>query len=145
MPWTDESLEAHVRAWQDQTLPLEVWAPHESHVATTVWHVRRYPFDEALTRMRSGILAYNTSKGIADRYHETVTTVYTHVIAAAVRRLDRDQGIAALAQAVIDEMGMSRESRLAMWRHYYANPDSLWEKGSMARSRFIPPDLKPLP
>jgi len=145
MPWTDESLAAHVTAWQACTLPRDAWAPHESHVATTVWHLRRYAFGEALKRMREGILAYNTAHGIADRYHETVTVVYTHLIADAARRLDRGQGISALAQAVIDEMGMTREQREALWRRYYRDPAVLWEKGSPSRTSFIPPDLQPLP
>jgi hypothetical protein len=144
VPWTDESLAAHVKAWRDCTMPLEVWAPHESHLATTVWHLRHHPFPEALRLMREGIQRYNASVGRSAGYHETVTVVYVHLIADVFRRLDRGQGVAELAQAVIDEMGVKPEQRRALFRMYYSDPDVLL-KTEQSRRTFIPPDLKPLP
>jgi hypothetical protein len=143
MTWTDGSLNAHVQAWLDHSLPRESWSPHASHLATTVWHVRRYPFAEALRRMREGILAYNISKGLGAAYHDTVTVVYVHLVHEAVQRLDSGQSVGDLANAVIDDLGVTKERREALFRRYYSDLELL--KSDAARRCFLPPDLAPLP
>ncbi|MCC6572188.1 MAG: hypothetical protein IT462_00220, partial [Planctomycetes bacterium] len=109
-----------------------------------VWHLRHFPFAEALDRMREGILAYNFSKGITEGYHDTVTVVYVHLVADACKRLDRGQGLGALANAVIEHLGVKPEQRKALFNQYYSEPEALL-KTDEARAAFIPPDLKPLP
>ncbi|MDZ4405370.1 hypothetical protein [Prosthecobacter sp.] len=65
-----------LRQFEDQSLPLECWN-HRAHLKIAYLQLTRFPFDEALCRMRAGIRAYNAARGIADTptggYHETMT------------------------------------------------------------------------
>lgn len=141
--WTDETLARHVAEFLDRSLPFDQWAPHHSHVATTVWHLRRYPAAETRDRMRAAIRGFNELHGVLDRYHETVTRFYVEVIAGFVARLDRGQGDAELANEVIAAMGTSREDRLRLWGRYYSDPEAVIAS-ERARTSWVPPDLAPL-
>ncbi|MCK6439034.1 MAG: hypothetical protein L6Q71_02395 [Planctomycetes bacterium] len=141
--WTDPELNDLVRCWQNCTLPFEQWAPHTSHMATTVWHLRNYPFEEAERRMREGIPRYNHAHGKFTGYHETVTRFYIRIVRDAIKRLDKTQSTAELANAVIASLGASREDRLKLMREYYSFADTMFTSDE-ARKSWIEPDLKRL-
>ncbi len=60
---------------------------HAMHLRLGWIHLRRWPFDEAMARVRTGILALNDSNGVANDdhggYHETVTRAWLELIARA--------------------------------------------------------------
>lgn len=142
-PWSELRLDDHVRRFLDGSLPHEEWAPHRSHLATTVWHLRRYPAPEALDRMRQAIQHWNRLHGFSDRYHETVTCFYVKIIALKLAELDVGQTTSELANDVIDSLGLDETTRWEMWSEYYSDPKSLIASDE-ARRTWVAPDLKAL-
>jgi hypothetical protein len=138
--WTEQSLEDHVRDFLACKLTREQWAPHDSHIVTTVWHLRRYPVGTALVRMREAIQRFNASAGIApELYHETVTRFYVNVIGELVASLERGQPTHVLAVEVLDALGTAPERRRELWARYYAEPEAVLAS-ERARREWVPPD-----
>jgi hypothetical protein len=75
--------EAHTdclaRAFCDCTLPKAEWT-RDPHLRVGLWHLVRFPRDEALNRLRDGIRWYNVACGLANTdssgYHEDISRFY---------------------------------------------------------------------
>jgi len=73
-------------AFEDTTLPREAWT-HTAHLRLAYLYLRRsHTIDEALATIRSGIQAYNLSKGNPRGYHETITVAFARLVADALRQ-----------------------------------------------------------
>lgn len=94
---------------------------HLGHMRLAAICLRRYAPDEAISRACAMIGAYAASLGAAGKFHWTVTE--------ALMRLMRAGG------------GLEGDARALLARHYSA-PLLASEQ---ARSRFVAPDLAPLP
>jgi len=74
-----------LKQFEDLTLPFEQWT-HRAHVKVAYLYLSRYPFAEAVDRMRRGIKAYNAAnhrpEGPDQGYNETTTVAFLHLIAA---------------------------------------------------------------
>lgn len=132
-------------AFNDCTLPEAEWS-HEAHLRVGLWHLLRYPPDDALDRLRAGIRKFNSACGIANTdssgYHETITRFYVAIIAHFLETCDEpapdtDPSIDQLAENLIMTYG---EKHLPF--DYYSR-DRLMSP--LARRQGIEPDLKPLP
>ena len=80
----DETL---LRRFEDCTLPFAEWT-HRAHVRVGYLYLIRYPFPEALERVRKGIQAYNAAhdveEGPTSGYNETTTQAFLRLIAATM-------------------------------------------------------------
>src|SRR6185436_18659718 len=78
----------------DASLPRAQWT-HQAHLRVGAWHVDRFGADQALPRLREGILRLNDAHGTANTptsgYHETVTAAYVTLIAAFLGATDAGQ------------------------------------------------------
>ena len=78
-----------LQAFRSHTLPKPDWT-HEPHVVVCWATLQETDADTALDRLRDGIRAYNTSVGTPntdrDGYHETLTRLGVHVLAALADR-----------------------------------------------------------
>jgi hypothetical protein len=139
LPDASTSDDAHLRRFEDQSLPLEHWH-HRAHLKVAYLYLSRFPFDEALDKLRSGIRAYNAAQGIADTptggYHETMTCAWCQLVHATLCQ----SGPAASADAFFDTQTQLNDKRALLL--FYSRDRIM---SAEAKSAFIPPDLAPLP
>ena len=134
--------EEHLRAFETSTLPFREWT-HRAHVKVAFAYLRRYPFDEALGRMRAGIKAYNARhevpEGPASGYNETTTHAFMHLVWANMCAYGQSHP-APDADGFCDTHPqlMSRHAlRLFYFPQRRMHP--------LAKTEFIEPDLAALP
>jgi hypothetical protein len=132
----DETL---LRCFENGELSMDDWH-HREHVRVAYLHLLRWPFEEALERMRRGLMALNAAQKVPETlergYHETLT-----------------QGWLRLVHCVLCENGpaensgafLTQHSQLLTKRamHFFYSRDRLVSKE--AKTRFIEPDLACLP
>jgi hypothetical protein len=129
----------HLRQFEDQSLPLGCWN-HRAHLKVAYLYLTRFPFDEALRRMRAGVRAYNTAHGITDSpasgYHETMTCAWLHLVHTTLRQF----GPSASADAFFDAQTQLSQKRSLL---LFYSRDLIMS--AAAKVSFIAPDLAPLP
>lgn len=126
-------------AFLARTLPKPDWT-HEAHLAVGLWHVREFGYDEALTRMRDGICAYNEAVGTANTetsgYHETLTRFWLRLLAAHAQNADPE----APFDDVLSQFLASSWAGRSLALRYYRR-ETLFSP--YARAEWVEPDLKP--
>ncbi len=129
----------HIRQFEERSLPLDLWN-HRAHLKVAYLYLTRFPFDEALSRMRDGVRAYNAAHGITDSptggYHETMTHAWLQLIHTTLRQF----GPAVSADAFFDaqsQLSQKRNLLLFYSRDRIMSPE--------AKASFVTPDLAPLP
>ena len=129
----------HLRQFEDQSLPLDLWH-HRAHLKIAYLYLTRFTFDEALNKMRSGIRAYNAAQGITDTptggYHETMTCAWLQLVHTTLCQF----GPANSADAFFDTQTQLNDKRALLL--FYSRDRIMWPE---AKTAFIPPDLAPLP
>jgi hypothetical protein len=67
----------------DCTLPGEEWT-HRAHVKVAYLYLCKYPFEEALKKLRESIQKYNASRNVPEGplqgYNETTTHAFLHIV-----------------------------------------------------------------
>jgi hypothetical protein len=134
----DEVVEL-IRQFEACTLPRGRWN-HRAHLTVALWYATHLEADDALDAVRRGILRLNEACGVVSTptsgYHETITRFYMWVVGAFVKT-ERQGDWAARANRLIARYG---EKDLPL-RHY--SKDRLMSP--TARTRWVEPDLVPLP
>jgi hypothetical protein len=127
------------RRFRDRTLAKAEWT-HAAHLRVGLWHVLRFPPDEALAMLRDGIRALNESHGGVNTddagYHETITRFYVLWIGQFADRAGREQPIDDLAEVLMSAAG---DSKLAL--RYYSRARLF---SAQARRAWLAPDLAPI-
>lgn len=123
-----------VAAFEACTWPHGQWT-HRPHIGVAVSHLGKWPFEQALTRLRHQIGLYNRTCGNPAGYHETITVLFLRRIAADLPLQPADQGIAA----TVDKLAATYDMR---WPLGYYSPERLWSP--QARREWLEPDLRPL-
>lgn len=81
--YSEEQLEEIVNGFLQRTLDKTLWT-HQAHIVTAIWHLMQFDSEDALCRLRSGIISYNLSVGGQNTgqngYHETMTIFWWDVI-----------------------------------------------------------------
>jgi hypothetical protein len=134
-----EAIEALVADFLARRLPRHRWT-HHAHLAVGLWMVRRHGEAGALERLRQRIRAHNEAVGIANTadsgYHETLTRLWVHAIAA--------HHAAHPGASLVDSFALLLRTPLASphWplRHY--TPERLFSPE--ARASWLEPDRAPL-
>ncbi|MGH9719216.1 MAG: hypothetical protein ACRD8O_03320 [Bryobacteraceae bacterium] len=125
-----KDLPALVAAFEEGTLDVKQWT-HRAHLSVAFWHLQRFSAEDALNRMRAGIMHYNECTGTPNTatrgYHETLTRFWIGVIRRFVRV---DPSLPRLLEAY--------GSRSDLWRDYYSF-DVVRSTG--ARAGWVAPDL----
>ncbi|MBN8420912.1 MAG: hypothetical protein J0L73_18490 [Verrucomicrobia bacterium] len=131
--------EEHLRRFEDQSLPKELWN-HRAHLKVAYLYLRRLPYPEALERLRTGIKSYNAAHCIQDTptggYHETMTQVWLQLVHTALRQF----GPADTADAFFDTQTQLSDQRTPL---LFYSRDRLMSPE--AKRSLIEPDLAPLP
>lgn len=138
---TAADLDDLVTRFRAQSLTHAEWT-HAAHLAVGTWHVLMYGADEALERMRDGILELNAAHGTPNTdtrgYHETITRGYIRLIADFVASRPPGEDSARTVTALLDS---SIARRGALLRFY--SQEQLMSVA--ARRGWVEPDLHPLP
>jgi len=108
---------------------------HALHLAVAAWYAFKYSDEEALIRMRSGLLRLTNKFGVK-AYHETITQFWM--------RMSRDflaseRSGSSLAAAVNRFVEVFAAKDLV---HQYYSRELL--QSELAKSNWVEPDLKPI-
>lgn len=129
-----------VRRFEGGVLPKAEWN-HAAHLTVALWYVTRHTPDDALTRMRGGILFLNGCHGVQNTaisgYHETLTVFWLTVVRAFAQSANPDTSVDDLAALLV----AAYEDKQKLWKDYYSF-DIL--KSQEARRTWIGPDLRSL-
>lgn len=126
-----------VQQFNNKTLEKSAWT-HAAHLLVGLWHVKNFSLDEAICRMRSGIIAYNISVGTENTgnsgYHETITILWLTILHHFIQLQENT--------SLLETCNEFLESPLAS----NTLPFYFYEKNLLlspaARARFIEPDKK---
>jgi hypothetical protein len=134
---SEAALSSFLHDWRAGTLAKKHWT-HAAHVAVAACHVFDRA-DEALQKIRAGIIYYNTCVGTANTddsgYHETLTRFWTGLIADFLQTHAFSSRL-EFVQASLRRFG----SDSTLFRSYYSF-DVV--KDVRARREWIAPDLQP--
>ncbi|MDA7977885.1 MAG: hypothetical protein MPJ50_03840 [Pirellulales bacterium] len=141
---------ALVAAFENGTLPHEDWN-HEAHLRVAFCYLSQHAFEEAMERIRAGLKNYLSAKEIINTatqgYHETMTQLWMHVIAALMAGHAGERTKQSLLQKnptgsaeFIERNAFLLEKSL--WRMFYSRRQMV---SIRAKQEFVPPDITPLP
>ena len=72
-----------IEKFNQTTLPKSEWT-HKAHLTVALWYLYTYEFDDAVCRLKSGIILLNKFHGTENTqksgYHETLTIFWMKVI-----------------------------------------------------------------
>src|SRR5207245_6079710 len=108
---------------------------HLSHLAVTVWYLRRLSLEQATEQMRASLFRFIDHYGLEGKYHETLTVFWMKVVRRRLDELGRNLALLETTNAVIEALG---DARLVF--EYYSE-ELLWS--AEARQTWVQPDLKP--
>jgi hypothetical protein len=108
---------------------------HADHVRLAWLYVRRFGAEEAARRMRGGIRSFALRAGVPGKYHETITTAWTRLVALGVALSPRIDDFALFMRA--HPWLLEKDALLA----FYSRERLM---GEVAREKWMEPDLKPL-
>ena len=81
--YSEEELKYIVDGFLNRTLDKSLWT-HQAHIIVAIWHLMKFDKEDALCRLRSGIISYNVATGGENTggngYHETMTIFWWEVI-----------------------------------------------------------------
>jgi hypothetical protein len=129
-----------VAAFEKRTLPKAEWT-HGAHLTMGFWYAAHFDPEDALDRVRTGILRLNEAHGVVTTptsgYHETITRAYMRLLEAQLAE-DRDGGEwHERVNRALERLG-ARDLLLG----YYTRERLM---SPAARARWVEPDLKELP
>jgi hypothetical protein len=131
-----------LKQFESLTLPFTEWT-HRAHVRVAYQYLRNHSFDEALTRMRNGVKAYNAKNNVPESptsgYNETTTRAMLHLLAAVMSAY-------GTALPVTDANGFCDMHPQLMTRHVlrlFYSPQRRMDP--RAKTQFVEPDLTALP
>jgi hypothetical protein len=137
---TASEVERLVARFEDRTLPHAEWT-HRAHLTVALWYVSRHSPDDALDRMRAGILGLNDAHGVPTTptrgYHETITRFYMHIVGRHLAHVSSAGDWAERANRLVELLG-GKDLPL---KHY----SETRLKSAEARAGWLEPDLVPLP
>jgi hypothetical protein len=134
---SEEELLEVVNGFLDRTLEKQRWT-HHAHIITAIWHLKKYDKDDALCRLRSGIISYNLAVGGENNgqngYHETMTIFWWELIRQFIE-LHPDYSFHD-ACAIFLASPMAEKT----FPFQFYSKENIFS--STARSRYVKPDLR---
>ena len=134
---TEDEINEVINAFESATLPHNKWR-HAEHLTMAMRYALLYDFDEALNKMRSGILKLNDFHGVVTTnergYHETLTGVWTRAVYDYVKaNINKD--LVGLANEIIEKFDKEYPLKFYSRERLFSVE---------ARYGFVEPDLKQL-
>jgi hypothetical protein len=102
---SEDEILSVVTAFEAATLPHDKWR-HAEHLTMAMHYALHNDFDEALNKMRSGILKLNDFHGVVTTpergYHETLTVVWTRAVFDYVKA-NPNKDLVLLANEIVEK------------------------------------------
>ncbi len=137
---SDDDILALARGLMNLSLPKSQWT-HAAHFATALWLIALRPDLDPRCAMPGFIRAYNEATGVANTdtsgYHETITQASLRAARNFLMQHPGSSVSASCNDLMASPLGKSD------WLLAYWTPERLFSVE--ARSRWLDPDLKPLP
>jgi hypothetical protein len=134
---SEEELLDIVDGFLNRTLEKQRWT-HHAHIITAIWHLKKYDKDDALCRLRSGIISYNLSVGGENNgqhgYHETMTVFWWELI---LQYLEQHPG-----NSFLDDCAIFLSSPMADKNFPFQFYSREYILSGIARARYQIPDLR---
>ncbi|MGE0610544.1 MAG: hypothetical protein AB7O62_25875 [Pirellulales bacterium] len=131
-----------LQSFEDCTLPFGQWT-HRSHVKVAYLYLRRFPFDQALDKVRTGIQNYNAAhqvpEGPASGYNETTTQAFLWLVAATMQAYGETLNTPSSDAFCDTHAQLMTKDAL----RFFYSPAA--RKHPLAKKQFVEPDLAPLP
>jgi hypothetical protein len=131
--------EAFLREFEAAALPMDQWH-HRDHIRVAYLYLSRYPLEEVIGKVRSGIKALNAALKVPEAldrgYHETMTLAWIHLVHCTLSEF----GPAENADAFMDKHAQLLSKRALLF--FYSRDHIM---SAEAKARFIEPDLTALP
>jgi hypothetical protein len=131
--------EQFLQQFETKVLPLEEWH-HKQHIKVAYLYLRKYPFEEAMEKMREGVKAFNAAKGIPEAldrgYHETMTQAWLRLVHFTLC----EYGPAETAEAFYEQSPQLTQKKTLRF-FYTKDRFQTWQ----AKKEFVEPDIIPLP
>lgn len=126
-----------VQGFNSLNLKKSLWT-HEAHQVVAIWHLMNFEPDDALCRIRSGIITYNLATGGENTgkngYHETITVFWWALIGLYVH---------AKSELPFEDMCesflSSRYTQRSIGFEFYTRELLL---SGAARAKYFEPDIK---
>lgn len=97
-------IESLVKAFERAEIAREEW-DHSSHLTVACWYLLCCPGDEAVIRMREGLLNYLEKRGIETTlesgYHETITLAWMCLVKHFLARTNLDCSLVELVNRLV--------------------------------------------
>lgn len=131
--------EVFLQQFESKTWPLAQWH-HRQHIKVAYLYLRKYPFDQAMGKIRAGIKSYNAAHNIPEApdrgYHETMTQAWMRLVDFILHQY----GPAETADHFFDahpELGQFKTLRFFYSRKLFMSAE--------AKRNFVEPDITQLP
>jgi hypothetical protein len=131
----ETDLQAIVEGFERCNLKLDKFT-HARHLSLATYYLTKFPFHEALVRMRAGLQRFIAHHG-KQGYHETITRFWMELISGFLNGILPDTAVTERANEVVARYG-SKEILF----EYYTRERVMSE---IARREWVEPDLKSLP
>jgi hypothetical protein len=138
--WSREAVEAFVARFERGQVSRAEWT-HEAHLVAGYWYVSTLGAAPAIEAMRRRIRFHNEAVGTPNTdhsgYHESITRLYIHGIAAGLA----DQPPASFEEGLRALLASPKAS--SAWPLQFYSRERLFSVES--RRNWVEPDLQPLP
>lgn len=136
IPFTSNAeVEEMVEQFERCVWPYERWT-HRCHLAVALCYLNRFPYAEAVERVRHLIDQYNRTCGDPNGYHETITLLFMRRVASYWKDSD---GVEVELASAVEELTRTCDMQ---WPLSYYSKDRLWS--DEAKRAWVEPDRRAL-
>lgn len=132
---SDREIEAAVQSLEACALERGAFT-HRLHLAVSAWYVSRGPAT-ALAHMRAALLGYTRHHGVAEKYHQTITRFWLHLVEAELASMPPEAALHERVNQLLDRLDDKELLFVYYSRERAMSPE--------ARAGWVEPDLQPLP
>ncbi|MDQ1707987.1 MAG: hypothetical protein QOJ88_1198 [Pyrinomonadaceae bacterium] len=133
---TEQEIEAAVRGFEQCTTRPDNFK-HSEHLTVAVYYLRNSTPEQALAKMRSGLVRFLDQHGVGqDKYNETTTGFWIKFLHNLISEFPSDTSLIDLVNEVLPRCADAR----VVFEYY--GPSRL--SSAAAKRTWVEPDLKPL-
>jgi hypothetical protein len=108
---------------------------HRDHLTVAVWYLSVTSLEQAIDRMRAGLLRFLDDHGVGrNKYNETLTVFWIELVCRTLKEIEPQISLVEKCNRVIEAL---QNPRLAF--EYYSE-ELVWSED--ARQRWVEPDLQ---
>jgi len=133
---TEHEIEAVIEGFESCRTAGDAFT-HRQHLTVAAWYLKTLSEDEALTRMRTGLLRFLTHHGEnTTKYNETITLFWLKKVRQCLEDSSSGSSFTEKTNSMLEALASSR-----MILDYYSEE---LLNSSTAKSKWVAPNLKPL-